>query len=60
MAVNEHKNLSSANRHFPKAFEGAQNDTILSKGLGTPGLRDGDLGYKNKKGYFFRVLHSNS
>tara|TARA_R110000851_G_scaffold22965_1_gene67710 strand:+ start:2993 stop:3637 length:645 start_codon:yes stop_codon:yes gene_type:complete len=43
MAVNEHKNLSSANRHFPKAFEGAQNDTILSKGLGTPGLRDGDL-----------------
>ena len=43
MAANEHKNLSSANRHFPKGFESASNDTILSKGLGTPGLNDGDL-----------------
>jgi len=43
MAANEHKNLSSANRHFPKGFESASNDTILSKGLGTPGLNDGNL-----------------
>tara|TARA_R100000963_G_C4637179_1_gene101098 strand:- start:277 stop:924 length:648 start_codon:yes stop_codon:yes gene_type:complete len=43
MAANEHKNLSSANRHNPKGFESASNDTILSKGLGTPGFNDGNL-----------------
>ena len=31
MAANEHKNLSSINRHNPKGFETAINDTVLSK-----------------------------
>ena len=48
MAANEHKNLSSVNRHNPKGFESASNDTILCKGLGTPGLQDGDLVWTNK------------
>lgn len=48
MAANEHKNLSSANRHFPKGFESASNDTILSKGLGTPGFNDGNLEWTAK------------
>ena len=47
MAINEHKNLSSANRHNPKGFEDANNDTILSKGLGITGLKDGSLEWTN-------------
>jgi len=35
MAANEHKNLSDANRHNPKGFETALNDTVLGKGLGS-------------------------
>tara|TARA_R110001592_G_scaffold60264_3_gene183182 strand:+ start:97 stop:735 length:639 start_codon:yes stop_codon:yes gene_type:complete len=35
MAANEHKNLTDANRHNPKGFETANNDTILSKGVGS-------------------------
>ena len=31
MAINEHKNLDDANRHNPKGFETANNDTVLSK-----------------------------
>jgi|TARA_R110000824_G_scaffold276146_1_gene464697 hypothetical protein len=48
MAANEHKNLSSVNRHNPKGFESAINDTMLCKGLGTPGYQDGDLEWTNK------------
>ena len=32
MAANEHKNLTDVNRHNPKGFETANNDTVLSKG----------------------------
>jgi len=35
MAANEHKNLTDVNRHNPKGFETANNDTILSKGVGS-------------------------
>ena len=48
MAANEHKNLTSANRHNPKGFENAENDTILTKGLGTDGNKDGNLEWINK------------
>ena len=48
MAINEHKNLSSANRHNPKGFEDANNDTVLSKGLGITGLKDGSLEWVSK------------
>tara|TARA_R110002096_G_scaffold384990_1_gene578840 strand:- start:42 stop:692 length:651 start_codon:yes stop_codon:yes gene_type:complete len=48
MAANEHKNLISANRHNPKGFENAENDTILTKGLGTEGNKDGNLEWINK------------
>jgi len=49
MAANEHKNLSSINRHNPKGFETAINDTVLSKGAGTSATgTDGNLGWNNK------------
>lgn len=48
MASNEHKNLTSANRHNPKGFENADNDTILSKGLGIEGYKDGNLEWVKK------------
>jgi hypothetical protein len=49
MAANEHKNLSSANRHNPKGFEGATNDTVLSKTIGTSATgTDGNLEWKGK------------
>ncbi len=35
MAANEHKNLTDVNRHNPKGFESATNDTLLSKSIGT-------------------------
>lgn len=35
MAANEHKNLSDVNRHNPKGFEIATNDTVLSKTVGS-------------------------
>ena len=35
MAANEHKNLTDVNRHNPKGFESASNDTLLSKTVGT-------------------------
>lgn len=35
MAANEHKNLTDVNRHNPKGFETATNDTLLSKTVGT-------------------------
>ena len=44
MAANEHKNLTDINRHNPKGFENAINDTILTKGSGTsPTGTDGSL-----------------
>ena len=58
MAANEHKNLSSVNRHNPKGFESASNDTILSKGLGTPGLQDGNLEWTNKSSIKTRKVTS--
>jgi len=49
MAANEHKNLSSANRHNPKGFENAINDTVLSKTSGSsPTETDGNLEWKSK------------
>ena len=44
MAANEHKNLTDVNRHNPKGFETANNDTLLSKteGSGTNNT-DGSL-----------------
>ncbi len=49
MAANEHKNLSSINRHNPKGFENAINDTVLSKSGGTSSTgTDGNLEWKNK------------
>ncbi len=44
MAANEHKNLLDANRHNPLGYEGAANQTVLSKGAGTSAAaRDGAL-----------------
>ena len=49
MAANEHKNLSDINRHNPKGFENATNDTTLTKGAGTsPTGTDGNLVWQNK------------
>jgi hypothetical protein len=49
MAANEHKNLSSINRHNPKGFETATNDTVLSKTIGTSATgTDGNLEWKGK------------
>ena len=44
MAANEHKNLRDANRHNPMGYEGAANETVLSKGAGSSAAaRDGVL-----------------
>ena len=49
MAANEHKNLSDINRHNPKGFETATNDTVLSKSIGTSATgTDGNLVWQNK------------
>ena len=49
MAANEHKNLSDINRHNPKGFEVATNETVLSKGIGTSATgTDGNLVWQNK------------
>ena len=49
MAANEHKNLSDVNRHNPKGFEIATNDTVLSKSVGSSATgTDGDLVWKGK------------
>ncbi len=49
MASNEHKNLSSANRHNPKDFENAINDTVLRKTFGASATGvDGNLQCKGK------------
>ena len=44
MAANEHKNLSDINRHNPKGFETATNDSVLGKNIGTgKGNADGNM-----------------
>ena len=49
MAANEHKNLTDINRHNPKGFENATNDTVLSKNIGTSATgTDGNLVWQNK------------
>jgi len=49
MAANEHKNLSDINRHNPKGFGNATNDTVLSKSLGTSATgTDGNLVWQDK------------
>ena len=49
MAANEHKNLTDINRHNPKGFENATNDTVLSKNIGTsPTGTDGNLVWQGK------------
>ena len=49
MAANEHKNLTDINRHNPKGFENATNETVLSKDAGTsPTGTDGNLVWQNK------------
>ena len=49
MAANEHKNLTDVNRHNPKGFETANNDTLLSKNIGTgTNNTDGSLQWVEK------------
>ena len=49
MAANEHKNLTDVNRHNPKGFETANNDTVCSKGIGSgTGNTDGSLEWVEK------------
>jgi len=49
MAANEHKNLTDVNRHNPKGFESAGNDTLLSKTVGSgTGNTDGSLLWTKK------------
>ena len=49
MAANEHKNLTDVNRHNPKGFETANNDTVCSKGIGSgTGNTDGSLEWIEK------------
>tara|TARA_R110000782_G_scaffold91603_1_gene174881 strand:- start:6 stop:647 length:642 start_codon:yes stop_codon:yes gene_type:complete len=49
MAANEHKNLTDINRHNPKGFETASNDTVLSKSIGSSStLNDGNLVWQSK------------
>ena len=46
MASNQHRNLNDANRHFPKGFETAENNTFLGKGGGsTYDNQEGDLSW---------------
>ena len=49
MAANEHKNLQDANRHNPLGYEGAFNETVLSKGAGSSAsARDGALQWASR------------
>tara|TARA_R110000796_G_scaffold164361_1_gene281246 strand:- start:420 stop:1061 length:642 start_codon:yes stop_codon:yes gene_type:complete len=49
MAANEHKNLTDINRHNPKGFENADNDTVLSKNVGSSRTgTDGNLVWQGK------------
>tara|TARA_R110001606_G_scaffold394016_1_gene564529 strand:- start:94 stop:732 length:639 start_codon:yes stop_codon:yes gene_type:complete len=58
MAANEHKNLTDVNRHNPKGFESANNDTICSKGIGSgTGNTDGSLEWIEKNTIKQSLLH---
>lgn len=49
MAANEHKNLTDINRHNPKGFETATNNTVCSKNIGTSATgTDGSLVWQSK------------
>ena len=49
MAANEHKNLTDINRHNPKGFETATNNTVLSKSVGSSATgTDGNLIWADK------------
>ncbi len=49
MAANEHKNLTDINRHNPKGFESAINNTVCSKSIGTSATgTDGNLIWQDK------------
>ena len=49
MAANEHKNLNDINRHNPKGFETATNNTVLGKNAGTSATGiDGNLVWQGK------------
>ena len=49
MAANEHKNLKDTNRHNPKGFESAYNNTVLGKTIGSSAtLTDGNLQWQSK------------
>ena len=49
MASNEHKNLNDVNRHNPKGFEPASNNTVLSKTSGSSATAsDGNLQWQSK------------
>tara|TARA_B100001758_G_C18415922_1_gene619676 strand:- start:6561 stop:7199 length:639 start_codon:yes stop_codon:yes gene_type:complete len=49
MAANEHKNLKDINRHNPKGFETATNNTVLTKDIGSVStLTDGNLEWQKK------------
>ncbi len=49
MAANEHKNLTDINRHNPKGFETATNNTVCSKNIGTSATgTDGSLVWQGK------------
>lgn len=49
MAANEHKNLKDSNRHNPKGFESAYNNTVLGKTIGSSAtLTDGNLQWQSK------------
>jgi len=49
MASNEHRSLQDPNLHNPKGYQGANNDTVLSKGSGTSSIaRDGSLAWLSK------------
>ena len=49
MAANEHKNLTDINRHNPKGFEVATNETVVTKNEGTGADNtDGNLVWQKK------------
>ena len=48
MASNEHRNLQEPNIHNPKGYQGALNETVLTKGLGSGGYQNGAVEWVQK------------
>tara|TARA_R110000737_G_scaffold79888_1_gene111931 strand:+ start:249 stop:890 length:642 start_codon:yes stop_codon:yes gene_type:complete len=48
MASNEHRNLQDPNIHNPKGYQGASNETVLTKGVGSAGYQNGALEWTQK------------